>query len=98
VVVLCHAYTPFTKEQQRNTCGVEGDCINVVTSAGKVLVTGLDLAKDTWREVVAKMQDPKPTYLNCRGALLHDDEALNEYVTFLGMTMDAGYGPYPEEL
>jgi hypothetical protein len=69
-----------------------GDCINVETSSGKLLITGLDLQKDTWREVVAKLPDPKPTTLTCRGALLHDDETLNEYVTFLGMTLTAGYG------
>jgi hypothetical protein len=91
LIVLACAYTPFTKEQQINTCGVVGDCVNVETRSGKVLVTGLNLLTDTWREVLAKLKEPKPTSLTCRGALLHDEEVLAEYVTFLGMTLTAGY-------
>ena len=91
IVGIAFAYAPFTKEQQKTKCGVEGDCIYVETSSGKKLVTGLDLATDTWREVVEKLGEPKPSSLRYRGALLNDGETLNEYVTALAVTLVAEY-------
>lgn len=93
-VLVCSvaAYNGFTKEQQIAACKVEGDCVNVETQDGKLfMVTGLNLATDTWREVVAKMPAPRPSALRYRGALFNDDETLNEYIRKLGVTINAEY-------
>ena len=92
LIAAAAAYAPFTKAQQKEKCGVVGDCVYVETSSGKELVTGLDLATDTWREVIAKLvSEPKPTSIRYRGALMNDGETLNEYVTALGVTLVGEY-------